>query len=73
MRKIVAYEFGTQGMRLHVACPACFPRAVARGAVWRAAQDSPWLDAIDGNPVGVYLRGETPPRPQCDDCGRALE
>jgi hypothetical protein len=72
MRKIVAFEFGVPG-RIKAVCWGCFQRAAARGEVWLAGPGSPWLDAIDDNPVGVYLRGEKPPRPQCDDCGRALD
>jgi hypothetical protein len=73
MRKVIAYDYWTAGARLHVVCPACFQRAVDNGMIWRASPKSPWLDAVDGNAIGVYMIGEKPPRPQCDDCGRALE
>jgi hypothetical protein len=72
MPRIIAYDFGVPG-GLNLVCPGCFRRAIERGAVWRAAPNSPWLDIYDGNPVGVYRHGEKPPGPQCDDCGRALE
>lgn len=73
MRKVIACEYGTPGLQAHVACPACFLRAFARGAVKRAAQGSIWRDRANRIPIGIYFSGERPLRMICDECCRALE